>query len=219
MILFRNFINSFESLARSEKEAALKEFASKGLLRRETSRALRDSEVEIVLRAVKLVEYRGCQDEVARELAVLTKHPDTRVRSSAVRQLGKSGAYDALKALFETLNDRDRRVLANAVEALEETGHKQITRLLEPLMRHPDNRIRANAAKAAWTLGDERGRAVLVEMLGSPRVEMRLSGLWGLRQIGLKEEAEVVRQLSKNDSDERVRNSADMTLVTWENAQ
>ena len=138
---------------------------------------------------------------------------------SVVRQLGKSGAYDALKALFETLNDRDRRVLANAVEALEETGHKQITRLLEPLMRHPDNRIRANAAKAAWTLGDERGRAVLVEMLGSPRVEMRLSGLWGLRQIGLKEEAEVVRQLSKNDSDERVRNSADMTLVTWENAQ
>jgi hypothetical protein len=218
-VLFRNFMNSFESLARSEKEAALKEFEAKGILRRETRKALRDSEAEIVLRAIKLVEYRGCQKDVARELSLLTKHPDTRVRSSAVRQLGKSGAYEALKALFETLNDRDRRVLANAVEALEETGHRQILRLLEPLFKHPDNRVRGNAAKASWTLGDERGRTVLVDMLNSPRVEMRLSGLWGLRQIGLKEEVKLVRTLAKNDGDERVRNSAEMTLVTWENAQ
>jgi len=215
-VLFRNFMNSFESLARSEKEAAIAEFKSKGLLKREIKRALADTEAEIVLRAIKVIEFAGCQADLSAELAALTRHPDTRVRSSTVRQLGKAGAQDALKALFSMLNDRDRRVLANAVEALEETGHRQILRLLEPLRKHPDNRVRANAAKAAWTLGDERGRETLVEMLASPRPETRLSGLWGLRQIGLGEEAEKVRDLSENDSEQRVRDAASMTLLTWE---
>lgn len=216
---FRNFMNSFESLARSEKEATMADFRAKGLLRRETRRALCDTEAEIVLRAIKVVEYAGCQADVSGELAALTNHPDTRVRSSAVRQLGKAGAYDALKALFGTLNDRDRRVLANAVEALEETGHRQILRLLDPLMKHPDNRIRANAAKAAWTLGEEKGRRELADMLKSPRAEMRLSGLWGLRQIGIDREIELVRELAKGDPEQRVRNSAEMTLLTWEGEQ
>lgn len=216
---FRNFMNSFESLARSQKISIMEEFDAKGVLAPEVKRALSEVDAEITLRAIKVVEYGGRQTQFASELAVLTKHPDTRVRSSAVRQLGKTGAYDALKALFQTLTDRDRRVLANAVEALEETGHKQIIRLLEPLMRHPDNRVRANAAKAAWTLGNERGREVLVEMLSSPKPETRLSALWGLRQIGIRKESLQVREMVKNDSDERVRNSAEMTLVTWENAE
>ncbi|MCD6405035.1 MAG: HEAT repeat domain-containing protein [Planctomycetes bacterium] len=216
--LFRNFMNSFESLARSEKDAALGEFEAKGLLVREIKRALADPDPDITLRGIKVIEYRGCQAEVSGELSVLTRHPDRRVRSCAVRQLGKAGAYDALKALFGTLSDRDRRVLANTVEALEETGHKQILRLLVPLTKHPDNRVRANAAKAAWTLGDESGRDVLVEMLRSQKVDMRLSGLWGLRQIGVREEIEAVREIAKNDPEERVRNSAEMTVVAWENA-
>lgn len=216
---FRNFMNSFESLARSEKEATMADFRAKGLLQRETRRALRDSEAEIVLRAIRVVEYAGCQADVSKELASLTSHPDTRVRSSAVRQLGKAGAYDAMKALFGTLNDRDRRVLANAVEALEETGHRQILRLLHPLMKHPDNRVRGNAAKATWTLGEESGRTTLADMLKSPRAEMRLSGLWGLRQIGIDKESALVKALAKDDPDEKVRNSAEMTLLTWEGGQ
>ena len=47
---FRNFMNSFESLARSEKEATIADFRAKGLLQRELRRALSDSEAEIVLR-------------------------------------------------------------------------------------------------------------------------------------------------------------------------
>ena len=214
--LFRNFLNSFESLARSEKEAALDEFESKGILRRELSKALQDREPDTVLRAVKVVEYRGLQGELSSELSALSRHSESRVRASAVRQLGKAGAYDALKALFETLSDRDRRVLANAVEALEESGHRQILRLLEPLMKHPDNRVRANAAKGAWMLGYEGGRAVLAEMLRHRKPEMRLSGLWGLRQIGKSDELELIKDLAKNDPDERVRRSAQMTAYTLE---
>lgn len=218
-VLFKNFMNSFESLGRSEKDAALKEFASKGILSGQMKKALSDGDAEIVLRAVKVVEYGGCQADVAAELSVLTGHPDPRVRSSSVRQLGKAGVYGALKALFNTLADRDRRVLANAVEALEETGHRQILRLLEPLMRHPDNRVRANAAKAAWTLGDESGRRAVADMLRHPNAEMRLSGLWVVRQIGVREEIDIVKEIAKSDPDERVRNSAGMTIVTWENAE
>ncbi len=218
-VLFRNFMNSFESLARSEKEAAVGQFRSRGILAREVKSALTDTDAETVLRGIRVIEYAGCQADVATELTALAKHPDSRVRSSAVRQLGKAGAYDAMKALFSILNDRDRRVLANAVEALEETGHRQILRLLDPLMKHPDNRVRANAAKASWTLGDERGRDALADMLKSPRYEMRLSGLWGLRQIGIEKEADLVRSMSRNDAHEQVRNAALMTLMTWEQSQ
>ena len=215
--LFRNFLNSFDSLGKAERDSALGEFMTRGIFLRELKKALADPEVEIVLRAVKLLEHVPCQNDVTSELIFLTKHPDGRIRSAAVRQLGKSGARDALKTLFEALNDRDRRVLANAIEALEATGHKQILRLLEPLMGHPDNRVRANAAKAAWTLGSERGRQCLVEMLKNQKSNMRLSALWGLRQIGATDQMPLIRELAKSDPDERVRKSAQLTLAELEN--
>jgi len=215
--LFRNFINSVESLSKVEREGAVADFKATGVFLRELKKALADSEVDVILRAIKVVELTESNTDVTTELVLLTKHGDGRIRAGAVRQLGKSGAYDAMKTLFEALSDRDRRVLANAVEALEATGHKQILRLLEPLMAHPDNRVRANAAKAAWTLGSEGGRVVLIEMLKSPKSSMRLSGLWGLRQIGAKDQIPFIREISKTDAEERVRKSAELTVAELEN--
>lgn len=210
--------DTFETLTRAGRDAAIAELKAKGDLLPQLQRLLASPEPDAVLRAIKVVEWAGCQADLARELAALTRHGDARLRSAAVKQLGKSAALDAVKALFETLNDRDKRVLANAVEALETTGHKQILRLLEPLMQHPDNRVRANAAKAAWTLGDESGRTVLAEMLKNPKPQMRLSGLWGLRQIGAAEAMPVLREMARSDSDDRVRKAAQMTLAELENA-
>ncbi len=215
--LFRNFVNSFDSLSKSEKDLTISEFRANGIFLRELRKCLGDPDPDGVLRTAKVVEYTGCQGELTTELVLLTKHPDSRIRSAAVRQLGKSGAYDALKALFETLTDRDRRVLANAVEALEATGNRQILRLLDPLMKHPDNRIRANAAKAAWTIGAEAGRQCLIDMLKNPKVAMRLSALWGLRQIGAKDQIGAIREIAKKDGDEQVRKSAELTVAELEN--
>ena len=215
--LFRNFINSFDTFPKGEKDSVLAEFRAKGILARELRKALGDAEVDVVLRSIKVVEYVACQADVTTELILLTKHPDGRVRSASVRQLGKSGAYDAFKALFSALSDRDRRVLSNAVEALEATGNKQVMRLLDPMMKHPDNRVRATAAKAAWTLGGEQGRTCLVDMLKNTKANMRLSGLWGLRQIGAKDQMPVIREIAKSDPDEGVRKAAELTIAELEN--
>lgn len=215
--LFHNFVNSFDTIGKAERTAALDEFRSKGVLLREVKKALGASDADVVLRTMKVVEFAECHDDLTTELILLTKHPEGRVRSAAVRQLGKAGAYDALKTLFDALSDRDRRVLANAVEALESTGNKQLLRLLDPLMKHPDNRVRANAAKAAWTLGAADGRDCLVDMLKNQKAAMRLSALWGLRQIGATDQIDLIRSVAKSDSDERVRKSAELTVAELEN--
>jgi hypothetical protein len=218
-VLFRNFLNSFDAFARTEKDAALKEFADRGVFVREVRRILSGADPEMLLRSIKLIEHTGKQDIFAAELVTLTRHPDARVRSACVRQLGKSGTEEALKTLFQALNDRDRRVLANAVEALEGTGHRQILRLLEPLLEHPDNRVRGNAAKAAWSLGSDQGLACFVNMLKSPKANMRLTALWGLRQIGARDQNAAIRDLARNDPDDKVRKSAELTLAELENIQ
>ena len=215
--LFQNFVNSFDTMGKTERDTAIAEFQTRGVLVKELKRALADQEPDIVLRTAKVVEYIGCQKDVSGELVYLTKHFDGRVRSAAVRQLGKAGAYDAMKTLFDALSDRDRRVLANAIEALETTGNKQILRILEPLMKHPDNRVRANAAKAAWTLGSQAGLDCLLEMLKNPKPNMRLSGLWGVRQVGAKGQMQAIRDMAKNDPDERVRKAAELTIAELEN--
>jgi HEAT repeat protein len=214
--LFRSFVNAFDTLARADRDAAISGFVSKGIFIRELRKMLGEADPEVVLRVVKVVEWQGCQADIATELSLLTRHPDARVRSSVVRQLGKAGAYDAVKALFDTLADRDRRVLANAIEGLEATGYKQVIRYLEPLLKHPDNRIRANAAKAAWTLGDESAKAVIVDMLKSQKADMRLSALWALRQMGARDEAAIIKDMVTADPDERVRKSAELTLADLE---
>lgn len=214
--LFRSFVNAFDTLARADRDAAIGGFVSKGILLRELRKMLGDADPEMVLRVIKVVEWQGCQADIATEMALLTRHPDARIRASIVRQLGKAGAYDAVKALFDTLADRDRRVLANAIEGLEATGYRQVLRYLEPLLKHPDNRIRANAAKAAWTLGEESAKTVITDMLKSQKADMRLSALWALRQIGARDEAAVIREMVTADPDERVRKSAELTLADLE---
>jgi len=214
--LFRSFVNAFDTLARADRDAAISDFVSKGVFLREIKKMLGDADAEMVLRVIKVVEWQGCQADIATEMALLTRHGDARIRASVVRQLGKAGAYDAVKALFDTLADRDRRVLANAIEGLEATGFRQVLRYLEPLLKHPDNRIRANAAKAAWTLGEESAKDVIVDMLKSQKADMRLSALWALRQIGAREEAAIIKEMATADPDERVRKSAELTLTDLE---
>ncbi len=203
--LFRNFVNSFETLSRSEREAAAGDFARKRVFAPELTRALADLEPDVVLRAIRIVEWRGCQAELSPALIALTRHPDGRIRSAAVKQLGKSATYDALKALFRPSTTATGASWQTPSRRSRPPGTSRSLRLLEPLMKHPDNRVRANAAKAAWSLGSDAGRAALVEMLRSPKSDMRLSGLWGLKQIGAREEAPLIRELARADSDEKVR--------------
>jgi len=89
------------------------------------------------------------------------------------------------------------RARADGVELIEATVDDPIVgeRLLTPFLDDKESRIRANAGKALYKFNKEKAMVILTDMCKSPDQWMRLSGAWGLGEVGSPTAAEILLSL------------------------
>ncbi|MCH8295204.1 HEAT repeat domain-containing protein [Candidatus Poribacteria bacterium] len=114
-------------------------------------------------------------------LAPMVNHPDPRVRSQAVKTVGKLSAD--LMVCRQALRDKDGRVRANAIELLWSIESPKLRKLLLPYLKDPYNRVRANAARIFYDAGDPRGLETLVTMIDSDDENCQASSMWILGEV------------------------------------
>jgi len=163
-------------------------------------------------KALRVVPVLGLVRELSEQAYHLTNDPDATVRSTAVSLLAEIPGVTSQRILRRAANDIDRRVQANAISALDELGADDRRKWIEPKLESPDNRVRANAVKALLEMEFEEAGEVLLGMLEAPSPAHKLSALWVVERLRLRTLLHRLDQLSRNDSDRRVRQRAERVL-------
>ena len=208
-LVFWRLWTRFDTMAEERRVAALagtKGFA--GYIKDRLRVNLASGSTSHRLRAARIVGLLGLADALWKDMRLAAQDPSSRVRSAAVRFLGRSSRPELRQQLLAALEDPDGRVQANALEAMDEGGWPDLLGLIVPKLHSEHSRVRANAAKALVRAGDEQAARVLTEMLEDGRAEYRVTAIWTIRQIGAGAWAEKLAQLAENDPSPVVRRNA-----------
>tara|TARA_Y100001933_G_scaffold265072_1_gene334977 strand:+ start:17285 stop:19222 length:1938 start_codon:yes stop_codon:yes gene_type:complete len=135
----------------------------------------------------------------------LTRHEDPKIASTAVKTLGSAGTDRAAKILESSLEHGDARMRANAVEALDHIEHRNHLNQLMKMSKEDDNRPRANAIGALLSMNFADALMTLGNMLNDERPMHRLSALWLVDHLDLRDMVRHVAELSISDKDAKVR--------------
>jgi hypothetical protein len=159
-------------------------------------------------RAVRMVSSLGYVEQMEESLQHLASDPDPLVRSLAVSRLAEIPGPTTLRLLRAAVNDPDARVQADAVEALDRLDIEERLPWTEPKLESPNNRVRANAVKSLLRSELHKAGETLLDMLEDPSPAHRLSALWVIERLGLEAVVHRIRDLSREDANERVRRRA-----------
>jgi hypothetical protein len=165
------------------------------------------------VRAVRMVGLLGLVDVLAWDMLLAAQDPATRVRSAAVRFLGRSSRTELQEQLRLALADKDGRVQANAIDAIDEAGWPDRLRLIVPKLHSDHNRVRGCAAKALARAGQDEAAKAIMEMLEDPRAEYRVTALWTIKQIGADAWSDRLADVAENDPSTAVRRYAQSLKV------
>lgn len=135
----------------------------------------------------------------------LTHHEDGKIASAAVKTLGSAGTDRAARILESSLEHGDARMRANAVEALDQIEHRNHVNQLVKMSKQDDNRPRANAIGALLSMNFADALTTLGNMLNDERPMHRLSALWLVDHLDLRDMVRHVAELSISDKDPKVR--------------
>lgn len=135
----------------------------------------------------------------------LTHDQDPKIASAALKTLGSAGTQRAAKILETSLEHTDARMRANAVEALDHIEHRNHVNQLMKMSREDDNRPRANAIGALMAMNFADALTTLGNMLNDERPMHRLSALWLVDHLNLRDMVRHVAELSISDKDPKVR--------------
>ncbi len=144
----------------------------------------------------------------------LESEEEPHVRATLVKALGKIGDENIAPLLIVYLEDLDNRVRANCVEALAQLkiGKASLKTAFMKLVDDQSNRVRANVAMALVSMGEDKGREILVSMLSSKNEFMRASAAYAFGEIGQSEDRmEIIKLLG--DSSLMVRKNAIKALA------
>ena len=159
-------------------------------------------------RTLRMVCSLGLLTELEESVRHLAHDPDPIVRSLAVSMLAELPGPTTERVLRAAVNDPDERVQANAIEALDRLNVEDRVVCTEPRLSSPDNRVRANAVKSLLRMELRRAGEVLLDMLEDPSPASRLSALWVIERMQSQTALSRVGDMSRSDSDERVRSRA-----------
>ena len=163
-----------------------------------------DRKIQALLFLDNLDQASRAQDA----LGQIMDDPSQHVRATVCTLLGHIKNVEAVKDLLRCLGDPDGRVLANSIEALDALNNPNVASVLLPFVRHRKSRVRGNALRALLRLGIHVVEPFVVEMLQSGDERMRLSGVWVIRQVGMRGYRDVLHAMSLSDSSDRVRGRA-----------
>jgi len=135
----------------------------------------------------------------------LLRNPDSRLRSRAVKVVGR-GSKSA-KWVRQRLNESDPRIRANAIEALWSVATEEARILLRYAAADGHNRVAANALMGLYYLGEGAVLTEFLKMAQSESTLFRSSAAWAMGETRDFRFSETLRRLL-NDADATVRKRA-----------
>jgi HEAT repeat protein len=152
---------------------------------------------------------------------------DPETRGYAIWALGASGDTAAVDALIPLLSSEDPGIRKLTAYALGHLGAKRVIPLLLPLLNDATDDVRWNAALALARLGDPAALPTLRQMLDrsylagvagmddAQRQEAMINAIKALALLEDPSSRSLVLDVSKNDPDLKVRETAIRVLGTW----
>lgn len=147
--------------------------------------------------------YAGCRDS------------DVVVRVAALKLLAGDAGATTTRLLRDALHDPDPRVQAVAVELSEVRGIDRVADPIREKLASPHNRVRANAIKALWNVQVKDAAQALESMLKDASAPHRISALWVVERLRVREILARLVEMERSDPDPQVRGRARRVLRGW----
>ncbi|MFC1585219.1 HEAT repeat domain-containing protein [Fibrobacterota bacterium] len=154
---------------------------------RRMEQLLRTGKTEKIIEALIVMKFFIPQKRAKELLQRFLKHPDKKIRATAVMHMGGLALQVSADDLIGYLEDSDNRVKANAIEVLEELDSQKFINILNRFRADENNRVRANSLKALFSLGERNIKDDFKFMLMDTNDLMRASAVWALGEIGKKD--------------------------------
>ena len=135
----------------------------------------------------------------------LMRHPNTHLRSRAVKLIGR-GSHST-KWVMGRLSESDPRVRANAVESMWGVDTPEARTLLRFAISDANNRVVGNALLGLYHLGESSVLADVINLTAHESALFRASAAWVMGETGDPRFTEALRRLI-SESDAAVRKRA-----------
>jgi len=167
---------------------------------------LKSDNPDVVVNSMIISKFFIPEQKAEEVIKQTLKHPNDRVRATAILHIGIIAAKVSGGVLTKFLEDSDNRVKANTIEVLEKINNKVFIRVISRFRSDKNNRIRANALKALFNLGEKEIRNDLEIMLDHSDAFTRSSAIWVIGEIG-KKALDFIELLRKviDDEDEIIK--------------
>lgn len=163
-------------------------------------------------RALAILDDLSKDDPIVPWLRQLTKHPDERVRSKAVKVLCRLRPSKSTVQLH--LQSPDPRVRANAIEALWHTPGNEAVPIFKSVLKDPHHRVVANALVGLYYHKDPGAFQMMINLTDHPSPQFRLAIIWALGTVADRRAIPALQKLT-TDSSELVRDKALRVLATF----
>lgn len=163
-----------------------------------------------VSRALTLAGSLGDPNVLIPWIRGLTRHPNERIRSKAVKGMCEIRANKAL--IERQLQSEDARVRANAIEAVWHSDSEDTEALFRCALSDPHHRVVANALVGLYYKKDPTALEKMIELTKHPSPDFRAAMAWALGHIGDAKARSALEQLT-TDPVLRIRVRATRTLA------
>lgn len=166
---------------------------------------LKDPDEEVRLKAVVSLENLKFNDTDL--LLPLLKDNSSRIRSVAIKILGKLDFLKLRGSINEMLKDEKPRVRANTIEAITDSQMEGNIEIFRKYLQDDHYRVKAAAAIAMWKNNNTEGVPVLEEMLEDEEKWVRATAVYAFGEIG---SSDFIEDLLKvlNDKDLDIKRQA-----------
>jgi hypothetical protein len=162
-----------------------------------------------LLRVLNNLERLVDARRVAPRLLPLLRHPDPKLRSKAVRIIGR--CCRNAQWVARQLADPDPRTRANAMEALWGIEDQESRNLLKKAAMDKDNRMTGNALLGLYRAGDPSSIGELLKIAANGDAPFRLSAAWAMGECGDQRFHDALKALA-DDKDPRIRKRSELSL-------
>lgn len=178
------FLSSFDSLAVRERRTLLPILAKVDLhFFGQLRRALRSSDEERSILAIRTVLDGGWVSEMEETLFDLTVSPNPKIRATLANAFKDTSAEASSHYLRLFLSDPDPRVVANSIETLDSMDSPRAPTWFAEFRQHSTPRVRANSLLALSRRGDRSARNELESLAQGSSSEFQRSARWALSEL------------------------------------
>jgi HEAT repeat protein len=163
-----------------------------------------------VSRALTLAGSLGDPNVLIPWMRGLTRHPNERIRSKAVKGMCEIRTNKAL--IERQLQSDDARVRANAIEAVWHSNNPDAEGLFRSALSDPHHRVVANALVGLYYKNDSTALEKMIELTKHPSPDFRAAMAWALGHIGDAKARPALEELT-TDPVLRIRVRATRTLA------